>query len=118
MHRLPGHSLVLAADLVAATMSRLAEGHRVRRSGLDIEGATWTIPWTLEGSTSTVRSIRSIREWSMVGVVCDTTIFIDHAPAGPPARARPKAARSKRDRLAGTHIRRPNQPRPRRRRRP
>ena len=43
-------------------------------------------PVDVGGVASTVRSIQSIREWSMVGVVCDTTIFIDHAPAGP-ARA-------------------------------
>ncbi|HYZ36803.1 MAG TPA: hypothetical protein VE673_08775 [Pseudonocardiaceae bacterium] len=36
LHLLPGHPLVLAADLVAAAMSRLAEGHRVRRA------AAWT----------------------------------------------------------------------------
>jgi hypothetical protein len=72
----------------------------VARSGLDIDGATWTIPWTLEGSASTARSIRSIREWSMVGAVCDTTIFIDHAPAGP-ARASTAEGRAQQAGSAG-----------------
>ena len=36
--------LVPTADLVAVAMSGLAVGHRTAaRSGLDIDGATWTI---------------------------------------------------------------------------
>src|SRR4051812_8511341 len=51
---LPGHSLVLVADLVAG--DDVQAGRRpplAARSGLDIEGATWTIPWTFEGLAST-----------------------------------------------------------------
>src|SRR5581483_6474536 len=50
----PGHPLDLAADLVAG--DDVQAGRRpplAARSGLDIEGATWTIPWTFKGLAST-----------------------------------------------------------------
>jgi hypothetical protein len=40
----------------------------------------------------------------MIGVVCDTTIFIDHAPADRPARARP-LGRAQQAGSAGGHAR-------------
>jgi hypothetical protein len=62
-------------------------------------------PVDVGGSASTAGSIRSIREWSMVGVVCGTTVFIDHAPAGP-ARASTAEGRAQQAGSAGGHARR------------
>ena len=65
MHLLPGHPLVLAADLVAAAMSRLAAGHRVRRTAvltsMARSGHVCRIP---QGKTSieSLRPIQKVRE--------------------------------------------------------
>jgi choline dehydrogenase-like flavoprotein len=64
------------------------------------DGATWTIPWTSEGSASTARSIRSIREWSM-SVSSATPRFSSTTVPARPARASTAEGRAQQAGSAG-----------------
>jgi hypothetical protein len=100
MRLFPGHPLVPAADLVAVTMSGLAVGHRVAaRSGLDIDGVTWTIPGAREGLAPPPAAFAAApgplsREAALMS--------IDHrARRADPREHGRQAARSERDRPSG-----------------
>jgi hypothetical protein len=100
MHLLPGRPLVLAAELVAAAMSRLAAGHRMAvRSGLDIDDATWTLRGHMRGWPAPPESemhprisLRLRRSWLNISYCARR--------AGPREHGR-QAARSVRDRPGG-----------------
>jgi hypothetical protein len=85
-------------------MSRLAAGHRVRRA------AAWTSMARRgqsrgRGGVGLYGAFDSIDPKVVhVGVVCDTTIFIDHAPAGP-ARASTAEGRAQQAGPADGHAR-------------
>jgi hypothetical protein len=95
-------------------MSRLAgRPPLAARSGLDIDGVTWTIPGTYEGLAYPDGSRTAFDP-----VLYATVVSIDHhARRADPREHGRQAARSVRDRPAGREVERLTQPRLRRRRR-